>query len=221
MATHPSLTGTQRLTALRLIESTLRREEHPKLRACGLTEGIAQAMANEGLVEFWLTDEGGCPIGDAVIPTGGNLKARHVIHAVGPVWRNGDEDESKLLASAYRRSLEVVVQSGLHSISFPSISTRAFGYPIRLAAPVALRASSISCERSGTNWEKCAWFCIHVRMTRLTRFMVCSGAGRTAGCRAGREHLTSCCLAPEGKFNEHYDPIVISEAPSQAYQCED
>jgi len=58
MATHPSLTDTQRLTALRLIESALRREEHPKLRACGLTEGIAQAVANEGLVEFWLTDEG-------------------------------------------------------------------------------------------------------------------------------------------------------------------
>ena len=82
---------------------------------------------------------GGCPIGDAVITTGGNLTARHVIHAVGPVWRGGDEDEPKLLASAYRRSLEVAVQNGLHSISFPSISTGAFVYPIRLAAPVALR----------------------------------------------------------------------------------
>ena len=82
---------------------------------------------------------GGCPIGDAVITTGGNLKARHVIHAVGPVWRSGDEDEPKLLASAYRRSLEVAVQNGLRSISIPSISTGAFGYPIRLAAPVALR----------------------------------------------------------------------------------
>lgn len=83
---------------------------------------------------------GGCPIGDAVITTGGNLKARHVIHAVGPVWRTGDEDEPELLASAYRRSLEVAVQNALHSISFPSISTGAFGYPIRLAAPVALKA---------------------------------------------------------------------------------
>jgi O-acetyl-ADP-ribose deacetylase (regulator of RNase III) len=83
---------------------------------------------------------GGCPIGDAVITTGGNLKARHVIHAVGPVWRNGDKDEPKLLASAYRRSLEVAVQNGLRSISVPSISTGAFGYPIRQAAPVALKA---------------------------------------------------------------------------------
>lgn len=82
---------------------------------------------------------GGCPIGDAVITTGGNLKARHVIHAVGPVWHGGDEHEPELLASAYRRSLQVAAQQGLHSISFPSISTGAFVYPIRLAAPIALQ----------------------------------------------------------------------------------
>src|SRR5215813_3774701 len=82
---------------------------------------------------------GGCPIGDAVITTGGNLKARHVIHAVGPVWRGGDEHEPELLASAYRRSLQVAAQHGLHSISIPSISTGAFVYPIHLAAPIALR----------------------------------------------------------------------------------
>lgn len=82
---------------------------------------------------------GGCPIGDAVITTGGNLKAKYVIHAVGPVWRGGEEQESELLGSAYRRSLEVAVQHGVRSISFPSISTGAFVYPIRLAAPIALR----------------------------------------------------------------------------------
>jgi O-acetyl-ADP-ribose deacetylase (regulator of RNase III) len=82
---------------------------------------------------------GSCPIGDAVITTGGNLKARHVIHAVGPVWRGGDEDEPEILASAYRRSLEVAVQNELRSISIPSISTGAFGYPLRLAAPIAMK----------------------------------------------------------------------------------
>jgi O-acetyl-ADP-ribose deacetylase len=82
---------------------------------------------------------GGCPIGDAVITTGGNLKARHVIHAVGPVWRGGDEHEPELLASAYRRSLQVAAENGLRSISIPSISTGAFVYPIRLAAPIALK----------------------------------------------------------------------------------
>jgi len=82
---------------------------------------------------------GGCPIGDAVITTGGNLRAKYVIHAVGPVWRGGDEDEPKLLASAYRRTLQVAVQNGVKSISIPSISTGAFVYPIRLAAPIAVQ----------------------------------------------------------------------------------
>src|SRR5262245_10164844 len=87
---------------------------------------------------------GACPIGDAVITTGGDLRARHVIHAVGPVWRGGDDYEpdllaTALLASAYQSSLEVAVQHGLHSISFPAISTGACVYPLRLAAPIALR----------------------------------------------------------------------------------
>ena len=81
---------------------------------------------------------GGCAVGDAVITSGGNLKARYVIHTVGPIWQNGDNAESELLASAYRRSLEVAVKHGLKSISFPAISTGIYGYPLRLAAPVAL-----------------------------------------------------------------------------------
>lgn len=93
---------------------------------------------------------GGCPIGDAVITTGGNLKARHVIHAVGPVWRGGDEHEPELLASAYRRSLEVAVQNKLRSISIPSISTGAFVYPLKLAAPIALK-TIVEFLREGAN----------------------------------------------------------------------
>lgn len=81
---------------------------------------------------------GGCATGDAVMTSGGNLKARHVIHAVGPIWQDGQEDEPQLLASAYRRSLEVAARHGVRSVSFPSISTGIFGYPIRLAAPIAL-----------------------------------------------------------------------------------
>src|SRR5438309_3386554 len=97
---------------------------------------------------------GGCPIGDAVITTGGNLKARHVIHAVGPVWRGGDEDEDKLLASAYRRSLEVAVENNLRSISIPSISTGAFGYPLKLAAPVAVKTIVDFLKRGGHNLDE-------------------------------------------------------------------
>jgi O-acetyl-ADP-ribose deacetylase (regulator of RNase III) len=82
---------------------------------------------------------GGCATGDAKITTGGRLKARHVIHTVGPVYRDGRHGEPALLASAYRRSLEVATQHGLHSVAFPSISTGAYGYPIADAARIALR----------------------------------------------------------------------------------
>lgn len=105
---------------------------------------------------------GGCPIGDAVITTGGNLKARHVIHAVGPVWRGGDEHEPDLLASAYRRSLQVAAQHDLRSISIPSISTGAFVYPIRLAAPIALKTIIEFLEREPHNLNE-------VRMVLYTR----------------------------------------------------
>lgn len=81
---------------------------------------------------------GGCPTGKAVMTNGGDLKAKYVIHAVGPIYRDGNSDESGLLASAYRNSLEIAVKKGISSISFPSISTGAYGYPIKDAAKIAL-----------------------------------------------------------------------------------
>ncbi len=81
----------------------------------------------------------GCATGDAKITTGGNLKARYVIHTVGPVYRDGRGGEAELLASCYRRSLEVALENGLKTIAFPSISTGAYGYPFDLAAEVALK----------------------------------------------------------------------------------
>jgi O-acetyl-ADP-ribose deacetylase len=82
---------------------------------------------------------GGCPTGDAKLTGGGRLKARHVIHTVGPVYRDGGHGEAELLASAYRRSLEVASEHGLRTVAFPSISTGAYGYPVRDAARIALR----------------------------------------------------------------------------------
>jgi O-acetyl-ADP-ribose deacetylase (regulator of RNase III) len=83
---------------------------------------------------------GGCDTGDAKITTGGRLKARHVIHTVGPVyWREGPQRAAGLLASAYRRSLEVAAENGVRTVAFPSISTGAYGYPLDEAAPVALQ----------------------------------------------------------------------------------
>ena len=83
---------------------------------------------------------GGCDTGDAKITTGGRLNARHVIHTVGPVyWREGAERAAELLASAYRRSLEVAAENGVRSVAFPSIGTGAYGYPMDEAAPIALQ----------------------------------------------------------------------------------
>ena len=83
---------------------------------------------------------GGCETGDAKATTGGRLPARYVIHTVGPVWRGGGEGEEELLASAHRRSLELAAELGARSVAFPAISTGVYGYPVDLAAPVALAA---------------------------------------------------------------------------------
>jgi O-acetyl-ADP-ribose deacetylase (regulator of RNase III) len=79
-------------------------------------------------------------MGGAVITGAGRLKARFVIHAVGPIYLGDEERDADLLGSAYRASLRLAKEYGLRSVSFPSISTGAFGYPMKLAAPVALRA---------------------------------------------------------------------------------
>ena len=81
---------------------------------------------------------GGCQTGDAKMTDGFRLKARHVIHAVGPVWRGGTHGEPDLLASCYRRALGLAQAEGLRSIAFPSISTGVYGYPIERAAPLAV-----------------------------------------------------------------------------------
>lgn len=81
---------------------------------------------------------GGCPTGDARITSGGRLKARHVIHAVGPVYRDGKRGEAALLAGAYRKSLELATKHGIRTISFPAISTGAYGYPVDEASRIAL-----------------------------------------------------------------------------------
>jgi O-acetyl-ADP-ribose deacetylase (regulator of RNase III) len=84
---------------------------------------------------------GGCATGDAKATGAGQLPARHVVHAVGPVWAGGGAREPELLASAYRRSLEVARELGCRTIAFPALSTGIYGYPPELAAPVAVGAA--------------------------------------------------------------------------------
>ena len=80
----------------------------------------------------------GCPTGSAVLTGAGKLPARFVLHAVGPVWRDGDHGEPQLLAAAHRRCLELAVAHQCKSIAFPAISTGVYGYPVQPAAHVAL-----------------------------------------------------------------------------------
>jgi len=84
---------------------------------------------------------GGCETGQAVITTGGNLKAKYVIHTVGPIYRDGNHGEPQLLESCYKNSLKLASSKGIKSIAFPSISTGAYGYPMEDAAEIALRTA--------------------------------------------------------------------------------
>jgi O-acetyl-ADP-ribose deacetylase (regulator of RNase III) len=93
---------------------------------------------------------GGCPTGEAKITKGYNLRARHVIHTVGPVWRGGKHDEDELLARCCRNSLALAEKHGLRSIAFPAISTGVYGFPVDRAARVAVREVQSFLEESQT-----------------------------------------------------------------------
>lgn len=108
------------------------------LVAGGGVDGAIHDAAGERALSAACAALGGCRVGDAKATPGFNLEARFVIHTVGPRWRGGNQGEAGLLASCYRRSLEVADQIGATSLAFPAISTGAFGFPAEEAAEIAI-----------------------------------------------------------------------------------
>jgi len=115
---------------------------NPSLMGGGGVDGAIHRAGGQAILEECkqiVAKQGQLSTGKAVITTGGNLKAKYVRHTVGPIWHGGNKGEAELLSSAYRESLNLAAERNLTSISFPSISTGAYGYPVDKAARIALR----------------------------------------------------------------------------------
>jgi O-acetyl-ADP-ribose deacetylase (regulator of RNase III) len=111
----------------------------------GGVDGAIHRAAGPGILDECRL-HGGCATGDAKVTGAGRLPVRHIIHAVGPVWRGGQDGEPELLASCYRRAIELAAQHGDKRVAFPAISTGIYGYPIDEGAKVAITSTTAALE---------------------------------------------------------------------------
>jgi O-acetyl-ADP-ribose deacetylase (regulator of RNase III) len=148
----------------------------------GVDGAIHRAAGPELLAACARLHPDGCPTGSARITPGFRLRARHVIHAVGPVYRDGKSGERELLASAYRSAIELAASQGLATIAFPAISAGAYGYPPHEAAEVALAATARASAAERT--IECVRFVLFTERMRST--FESARDRRIAAARGGR-----------------------------------
>jgi O-acetyl-ADP-ribose deacetylase (regulator of RNase III) len=136
----------------------------------GVDGAIHRAAGPELLAECRTL--GGCPTGEAKITKGYRLKARHVIHTVGPVWNGGTHDEPELLASCYRNSLALARQHGLKSIAFPAISTGVYRFPKEQATEIAVREVTAHTSNKQAGDERVIFCCFDKATADLYRAVI-------------------------------------------------
>jgi len=118
------------------------------LRGGGGVDGAIHRAGGPTILRECIEIRSGCPTGEAVITGAGELHAKYVIHAVGPVWRGGEKGEAELLSEAYKSSLKLALEHGCKSIAFPSLSTGIYNYPMNFASKIAIQTVSSFCEKN-------------------------------------------------------------------------
>ncbi|KAF1710472.1 O-acetyl-ADP-ribose deacetylase [Pseudoxanthomonas kalamensis DSM 18571] len=155
------------LHALRADITTLRVDAivnaaNPSLLGGGGVDGAIHRAAGPELLAECRTLHG-CAVGEAKITAGYRLPAQHVIHTVGPVWRDGEHGEPELLASCYRQSLRLAEANGLRSAAFPAISTGVYGYPPEQAAPLAVATVRDTLQEAAGSITEVVFCCFSAR----------------------------------------------------------